>query len=510
MKKIGSVIFIFLSWCSLHAQSFPNLNASTGNKYEFPVDKDTNIYMFHGNRLEKTDKNFNTIWAYSYGNLQFSHILLSKTGCLFFIAGTYFGKIENNGTLTWCKNVATVPSSIATYTINSINSILLDRNNNLVITGNCNAAIQAQAIYLKTDTNGLALKLNLFSGALTWNFSIVRDSLGYYQFIGAGGALSMNPGGSLAYMSFSDVSNTVIRARQIDDHPNTNTWWGFHLVRSKFANSFYVHQITSNPYDNPLCILKCSSSGVANWRTDLKYMSVLYGASTNFIEGQTGDLFVQLNTCCGNPSQYSSIFKVDSNGICNGNGIELMHAGPGYSVSPYPGGFTPQNIFGNKFYMDIVTAYIPNNPLVIKEFNSSLTSTCGITSTCGVTYSVGYVGTHPSPTLQTISTYTINSTSVTPVATTFTVNGRGDYCTITDIEGNAQSNFLIFPNPTSTQLSIENIQYDNLVVTDIFGKIVLEQNYYASKISVQHLPKGLYFLQLRFGNNVYASKFIKE
>jgi hypothetical protein len=90
-------------------------------------------------------------------------------------------------------------------------------------------------------------------------------------------------------------------------------------------------------------------------------------------------------------------------------------------------------------------------------------------------------------------------------------NATSSQCnTITTVPETELLVFSIHPNPTASQLLIENIQYDNLVVTDIFGKTVLEQNYYASKISVQHLPKGLYFLQLRSGNNVYASKFIKE
>jgi len=68
----------------------------------------------------------------------------------------------------------------------------------------------------------------------------------------------------------------------------------------------------------------------------------------------------------------------------------------------------------------------------------------------------------------------------------------------------------LHPNPSSTQLFIENIQYENLIVTDVFGKIFIEQNHYSPKISVQNLPTGLYFLRLSSGNTIYNSKFLKE
>ena len=58
---LTSLFILFFSFG--FSQSYPYLNASTANENEFPVDKDTNIYMFDGNRLVKTDKNFNVIWG---------------------------------------------------------------------------------------------------------------------------------------------------------------------------------------------------------------------------------------------------------------------------------------------------------------------------------------------------------------------------------------------------------------------------------------------------------------
>jgi len=78
MKKIYFTSLFILVFSFGFSQSFSNLNASSGNDGEFPVDKDTNIYLFHGNRLVKTDKNFNTVWANTYSGITFSSLLLSK------------------------------------------------------------------------------------------------------------------------------------------------------------------------------------------------------------------------------------------------------------------------------------------------------------------------------------------------------------------------------------------------------------------------------------------------
>ena len=76
-----SIIFTFSS----QSQNLPYLNASTGNIGQSFTDADTNIYMFHGKRLEKLSKNLNVIWVNTYNNINFSNLLLSKTGSIFFI-----------------------------------------------------------------------------------------------------------------------------------------------------------------------------------------------------------------------------------------------------------------------------------------------------------------------------------------------------------------------------------------------------------------------------------------
>jgi hypothetical protein len=66
MKKL---LFLFTFYrLAVQTQNFPYLNASTGNTGHF-IDKDTNIYFVHGNRLCKTDKNFVFQWGKTYSNI---------------------------------------------------------------------------------------------------------------------------------------------------------------------------------------------------------------------------------------------------------------------------------------------------------------------------------------------------------------------------------------------------------------------------------------------------------
>src|SRR5688500_6150174 len=118
MKKLYFTSIFILFFSIGFSQSYPYLNASTANENEFPVDKDTNIYMFHGNRLVKTDKNFNVIWANTYSGF-FKRLLLSKAGSIYFLDDLYsiFGKINPNGTVAWSKNAKSISINTGTSTI---------------------------------------------------------------------------------------------------------------------------------------------------------------------------------------------------------------------------------------------------------------------------------------------------------------------------------------------------------------------------------------------------------
>ena len=71
---------------------------------------------------------------------------------------------------------------------------------------------------------------------------------------------------------------------------------------------------------------------------------------------------------------------------------------------------------------------------------------------------------------------------------------------------------LIYPNPTQDYLNIQNKSnkiIDKVIVTDLTGKKVLEQNN-SSQLNVEKLAKGMYVLEVVVGENKETRKFIKE
>ncbi len=75
-----------------------------------------------------------------------------------------------------------------------------------------------------------------------------------------------------------------------------------------------------------------------------------------------------------------------------------------------------------------------------------------------------------------------------------------------------QDQFLIYPNPTKSVLNLNALDVgsiDKVVITDMTGKKVLEQNN-ANQVNVQNLAKGMYVLEVFIGDKKEVKKFIKE
>ena len=71
----------------------------------------------------------------------------------------------------------------------------------------------------------------------------------------------------------------------------------------------------------------------------------------------------------------------------------------------------------------------------------------------------------------------------------------------------------VFPNPTTATLTIQNpnnATIDKISITDLAGKIVLEQEQSSNQINVEKLCGGVYILQAYVGEEKFVSKFVKE
>jgi hypothetical protein len=71
----------------------------------------------------------------------------------------------------------------------------------------------------------------------------------------------------------------------------------------------------------------------------------------------------------------------------------------------------------------------------------------------------------------------------------------------------------VYPNPTKDFLTIQNTSntaIDKVIVTDLTGKTILQQNQNTNQVDVQNLAKGMYLLQLTSGDKTWKTKFLKE
>jgi uncharacterized protein (TIGR02145 family) len=73
--------------------------------------------------------------------------------------------------------------------------------------------------------------------------------------------------------------------------------------------------------------------------------------------------------------------------------------------------------------------------------------------------------------------------------------------------------FSIYPNPTTSILTLQNswnINVDKVIVTDLSGKVLLEQIQNTTQINVEQFASGMYILQAFSEEKKYTSKFIKK
>lgn len=525
MKKLYfTSIFILVSFFSF-SQNFPYLNASTGNDGEYPVDKDTNIYMFQGGRISKVDKNFNSVWSYTYTGISFGNILLSKTGSMYFIATSgsakgVFGKIKADGNLAWIKPIqgilATVSGTVFTGTGDCL-SLLLDRNNDLVVTGNMqnigSGPNSSTSYIFKCDTNGVPLKFKTFRSAYGTNLVILNDSSGIYKLMGSGPILSATV---LSIHSYSDLTDNFIKFQSLVlGCGSGGSYANWQYYRSKInSKSFYLFARVTNSVSDYNGVVKATDNAQIKWVSQIHASPLgIYQAAQRMEEDNKGNVFASVS-CGGSCPTYTSAFvRTDSNGVRDSYFSRMLS---GYNIGssfPYQiPNHSPRVIHDNNYYFDMWGYSFPNNPLTIQRYNSSLLLPCASTvSAISNCFSAGYIGlAPPTVTIMPVSSYTLGVFTTPVVPTTYSVNPN--FCTVLGLE-NIQNNMFgikIYPNPANDKLHIESEQLpEKIQIFDLNGKVI--KNLGNTKdISVADIPQGIYFIRIKTDKGEFNKKFIKE
>ena len=80
------------------------------------------------------------------------------------------------------------------------------------------------------------------------------------------------------------------------------------------------------------------------------------------------------------------------------------------------------------------------------------------------------------------------------------------------VEEFERENMVVYPNPATTILNIKNnnITVEKMVIVDMLGKKILEQNGNLSAINIAALQQGLYVLQIVSEGKTFSYKFVKK
>lgn len=78
-------------------------------------------------------------------------------------------------------------------------------------------------------------------------------------------------------------------------------------------------------------------------------------------------------------------------------------------------------------------------------------------------------------------------------------------------ENSNQNNIVVYPNPTTSQLTIDtDDKIENVSILDVTGKTIKTVVLKSNTIDVSNLVNGLYFLQVQTKEGMFNSKFIKR
>jgi alpha-tubulin suppressor-like RCC1 family protein len=89
-------------------------------------------------------------------------------------------------------------------------------------------------------------------------------------------------------------------------------------------------------------------------------------------------------------------------------------------------------------------------------------------------------------------------------------------CPTSALETNAfeaKPSFVIYPNPATSILNIQtsnNVAITKIIISDLTGKVVLEQSCNTDQVDVSQIANGMYLIQAFSGKEQYLTKFIKD
>ena len=491
--------------------------------------------MFHGDRLEMLDKNYNPIWIKTYGGLIFKNILLSKTGSMYFIASSTvsptsdkIGKIEKNGNFTWGKALSTATVVVGTNT-NTVfpfdwNHFFLDRNNDLTLIGN-------SGYFLKMDTLGNVKKFKFLdyysANVYTPETSIIlNDSAGIYT-ISTWGLAFEGAYTNLIY-KFSDNADSIIKEF------NNITYMGVinsgqniehngHVMKSKHSdNAFYLNYCMDgmNGVFPMTFVLEKFNMNLSKrvWRMSILNTSPYLNYFEGLDEDDKKNIFVSMSTYNVNTGTRDKwVWKIDSTWYTSHQQFNtIVNFGkPTAFISDQDSTTKLTPHYGNKYIYSVESSKSNLATLTIEKLDSTLGYACYQPPVIPISTTHYYsTNSWQNPRFKS---YTINNalfqniTASTASILNYTVNKTN--CITNNIEDILNDNaFTLYPNPANDILTLssnKNFEIIEISIFDINSKNILT-NKNNNSIDVSKLISGIYFLKIKTNQGEFSQKFIKD
>jgi len=423
----------------------------------------------------------------------------------------FVNKVDVNGNLQWGSNGIivesgyTAPIGSSPYAVDSYVSRIAVNDNGFFIA------------YLTTNTpNFDSLKLNFISnnGVLSMANSIVI---------------------STSYVNTLVIGGSNPTRRHLYDITTTATGDAIVLYSGYDNNSFFIPKIQKINQNGTFL---WSSNGIAisenTCSTPTEALSHLKIVKTS--DGKYIATWNHLTTIPGFAYSKMKTQKIDDNGqlLFEPKGVTFSNKLPlninllpdniGGAVAIFSTGsenfvFASKIIdAGNFAKISLANEGINTNMNTIDGINYSLNN---ISLNATTTYfnrdtNFIYYNFYDFPTgIASCSSY--ESTYAIPIGTynvTFNLlTGVYSFTTTLGVQQQLSSSIKLFPNPTTSLITLQipnNVSIDKIMVTDITGKIILQQTQNTTQVNVEKLSSGMYILETFSGSEKFICKFIKE
>lgn len=426
----------------------------------------------------------------------------------------------NSGTLCFNSTFTMTPSGASTYTFQGGNAVVNPTSNaSYTVVGTSSAGCVSQTFATSNLTVVAPPTISVNSGSICPGTTFTMNPSGASTYTYQGGSATVSPSSASTYtvigtssvgcvsQAFATSSVSLLPIPFISVNSGTICQGQSYTINPSGAISYTY--IPSGPVVSPMATTIYSVIG----SNSLGCVSIVHAAS----EVKVLD---------------APLVTLNSGTICTGNTFTFMPSGAisytleGGSIYVSPSvttsySITGTNIFGCESVSPTIAtvSVIPAAPVVIagpSTICAGQTLTLTVTGADSYLWNTGNIGPIIFVTPATTTVYSTVGTSVANGCSVLAqLNVLVEPCT--SIEDNASGylkNLSVYPNPFNDTFYIElaNDLEKNISVSDVTGKVVLEQHSLESKqnVSLQQFPSGLYFVTVTIGNTSRTVKIIKR